>query len=331
MLAGMGRTTSTERVDLSVSLGRLTLRNPMVMASGTCGYGLEYAPYTDLSALGAFTTKSVTVEERPGNPPPRIVETACGLINAIGLANVGLERFVAEKVPDLPKLGCPVFVNVAGHSIDDYVTVCGRLDGLDAIAGLELNVSCPNVADGLTFGTDADRLGALVAAVRAAVRRCLLIVKLSPNVTDITATARAAIEAGADCLSLVNTFVGMAIDRETWRPVLANTTGGVSGPAIKPLALHLVHRVYVEVARPAGVPVIGMGGVQNWADAVDFHLAGATAVAVGSYLYVDPDAPRKIAAGVARYLADRELSSVQDLIGQLRAGSARRADYDTAG
>lgn len=320
MLKPMSVPDSTTGVDRTVSLGRVTLQNPTVTASGTCGYATEYAPYADINRFGAFTTKSITVEERPGNPPPRVVETACGLLNAIGLANVGIERFVKEKLPEIRALRIPVFVNVAGHSTQDYVAVCRRLDPLPEIAGLELNVSCPNVADGLTFGTDPKRLGALVAAVRREVRRCLLIVKLSPNVTDITATARAAVDAGAECLSLVNTFVGMAVDADTGRPVLANTTGGLSGPAIKPLALYMVHRVYREVAQTAGIPLIGMGGVQGWRDAVEFMLAGATAVGVGTALYADPTRPIQIAEGLAAYAAKRGLRAVRELTGALEVG-----------
>ncbi len=312
----------TSDVDLSVDLAGLRLANPVMTASGTCGYGLELADFTDLSRLGAFTTKSVTVEERPGNPPPRIVETSAGMLNAIGLANVGLERFVAEKVPDLATLGVPVFVNVAGHSLDDYLTVCRRLDAIEAIAGLELNVSCPNVSDGMVFGTDPTGLRDLVAAVRQEVRRCLLIVKLSPNVTDITATAQSAVDGGADVLSMVNTFVGMAIDVDTWRPRLANNSGGLSGPAIKPLAVHLISKVYHAVARPAGVPIIGMGGVTTWRDAIEFHLAGATGVAVGTALFGDPDSASALLEGMASYLRRRELRSVAELIGQARLHNA---------
>jgi len=309
------------RPDMSVPIGRLTLRNPVITLSGTCGYGDEYAPFADLSALGAFTTKSVTLEERKGNPPPRIVETPAGMLNAIGLANVGLERFVTEKLPVLAGLGVPAIVNVAGHSIDDYLAVCARLDPLEAVGGLELNVSCPNVADGLVFGSDPAALAGLVRRVRGVVRRSVLVVKLSPNVTDITATARAAIEAGADALSLVNTFVGMEIDVEKCRPVLANVTGGLSGPAIRPLALHMVHRVYREVAGPAGVPLIGMGGITDWRDAVAFMLAGATAVGIGTVLFVDPGVPARVLSGMEDYLRRHGLGSVRELIGRLDTGS----------
>ncbi len=306
--------------DLTVQLGKLTLRNPILTVSGTCGYGDEYAPFMDLRQLGAFTTKSVTLHERKGNEPWRVVETAGGMLNAIGLANVGLERFCREKLPVLAKLDVPALVNVAGHTVEDYVAVCRRLDEEPAIAGLELNVSCPNVCDGLVFGTDPGALRELVAAVRQVVRRCLLIVKLSPNVTDITATARAAIDGGAECLSLVNTFVGMAIDVEREAPVLANITGGLSGPAIKPLALHMVRRVYREVARPAGIPLIGMGGVRNWRDAIEFILAGASAVGIGTALFVDPTTPVKVLAGLTEYLGRHNRASVTALVGTLRDG-----------
>ncbi len=311
-------TDAQPTVDLSVELAGVRLANPIVTASGTCGYGLELSDFVDLSQLGAFTTKSITVEERPGNPPPRVVETSAGMLNAIGLANIGLERFVAEKVPDLPSLQVPVFVNVAGHAVDDYLTVCRRLDPIDAIAGLELNVSCPNVADGMVYGTDPAALRALVGAVRAEVRRSVLIVKLSPNVTDIAATARAAVEGGADVLSMVNTFVGMAVDVDTWRPKLANDTGGLSGPAIKPMAVHLISKVYRTVCREAGVPIIGMGGVADWRDAVEFILAGATAVGVGTALFGDPTAPIPIIEGLRRYLSERGLSRITDLVGRAR-------------
>ena len=307
-------------VDMAVRIGRLTLRNPVVTLSGTCGYGDEYGPFMDLSLLGAFTTKSVTLEPRRGNAPPRVVETAGGMLNAIGLANVGLERFIAEKLPVLSALGVPAIVNVAGHTIEEYVKVCRTLDAQPAVAGLELNVSCPNVADGLVFGTDAGALGELVRAVRAEVRRAVLIVKLSQNVTDISRTAAAAIEAGAEALSMVNTFVGMAIDIERRRPVLSNTTGGLSGPAIKPLALHMVHRVYRQVAGPAGIPIIGMGGIVTWRDAVEFILAGATAVGIGTALFIDPTTPLKVVEGLRAYLASRNILAVSELVGRLERG-----------
>jgi len=311
--------------DLSVRIGHVTLKNPVLTASGTCGYGEEYAPYLDLSRLGGFTTKSVTVKPRQGNPPQRIVETAGGMLNAIGLANVGLDEFMATKVPYIGRMGTAVFANVAGHSIDDYVTVCARVDAAPEIAGVELNVSCPNVADGLMFGTDAKLLHQLVKTVRPVVKRGVLIVKLSPNVTDISAMARAAIEAGADALSMVNTFLGMAIDIETWRPKLANESGGLSGPAIKPMAIHLVHKVWRDVTSKTGTPIIGIGGIRNWQDAVEFLLAGASAVAVGTALYVDPTTAVKIVEGLSAYLQKRGLASVRELVGQMISTRKRPA------
>lgn len=303
---------------LCCELAGLSLCTPVLTASGTCGYGPEYADVLDYRRLGGFTTKSVTLHERAGNEPPRLVEVRAGLLNAIGLANVGLERFLAEKVAFLRQMPTHVFVNVAGDAIDDYVRVAAALDPLDCIAGIELNVSCPNVADGLMFGTDACLLRRVVSEVRRVVRRGKLIVKLSPNVTDITPLAAAALEGGADILSLINTYVALAIDAETWRPLISNVTGGLSGPAIKPLALFHVHRVYREVARAAGIPIIGMGGIQDWRDAVEFLLAGASAVAVGTALFVDPTAPIRIADGLSAYLDRHGLSHVSELIGQLR-------------
>ncbi len=302
---------------LATRLAGLSLRTPILTASGTCGYGPEYAAVLDYRRLGAFTTKSVTLHERPGNEPQRVVETRGGLLNAIGLANVGLQRFLSEKVPFIRTMPCPVLVNVAGHRREDYVEVCAALDAEPCIAGIELNVSCPNVADGLMFGTDPRRLREVVAAVRGVLRRAVLVVKLSPNVTDIAEMARAAVEGGAQALSLINTYVGLSIDAATWRPRLANVTGGLSGPAIKPLALYNVHRAYREVAKAAGVPIIGMGGVQSTTDAVEFLLAGASAVAVGTGLFIDPSLPVKIAEGLAGYLAARGLSNVAELTGRL--------------
>lgn len=305
-------------VDLSVDLAGARLANPVMTASGTSGYGPELAKLIDLTRLGAFVTKAVSPESRKGNAPERIVETPGGMLNAIGLANVGLERFISEKVPFLDKLGVPVIVNVVGHDPADYEAVCRRLDSVPCITGLELNVSCPNVADGLDYGTDPARLRELVSVARAAVQRAKLIVKLSPNVTDITVTAAAAIEAGAEALSVINTLSGMAISVDTWRPMLANRSGGLSGPAIKPVGLYMVHRVYRDVAKPAGVPIIGMGGIMNWRDAVEYMLAGATAVAVGTALFVHPGAPIQVCEGLTDYLRQRGLRSVRDLIGQLR-------------
>ncbi len=317
---------------LSVDLAGLKLNNPMMTASGTCGYAYEYAQLADLSKLGAFVTKSITAEPRPGNEPYRIVETRAGMLNAIGLANIGVEAFMAQKLPELQRLrlsGPRIIVNVAGHSIDDYTATAGRIAADEAVDAIELNVSCPNVKDGLTFGTDAALLRQLVKEVRTAVRKgCKLIVKLSPNVGDITVTARAAVEGGADVLSMINTYTAMAIDIRTRRPRLANGTGGLSGPAIRPLAVYLVHRVYRSVAREAGVPIIGMGGIQYWQDAVEFLLAGATGLAVGTALFVDPAAPIKILAGLQEYLRQANIASIDQLIGALQIkGDLPRTPY----
>ena len=308
-------------IDLSISLAGLRLAKPTLTCSGTSGYAFEYADFSNLADLGAFVTKSITLHERAGNEPQRIVETRAGMLNAIGLANVGLDRFLAEKVPQLERMPCPIVVNVAGHSVDDYVRTVAAMSGLACAAGVELNVSCPNVKDGLTFGTHPQKLRELVAEVKRALPTKPLIVKLSPNVEDITATARAAIEGGADVLSLVNTFTAMAIDVWKKRPRLANVTGGLSGPAIKPIALAMVSRIYRNVARDAGVPLVGMGGVQTWQDAAEFILCGASAVAVGTALFVDPATPTRISEGLAAYADKLGCTRLSDLVGTLEMPS----------
>ena len=304
--------------DLTTTLAGLTLANPTFTCSGTCGYATEYAGILDYTQLGAFVTKSITRHERPGNEPQRVVEVSGGMLNAIGLANVGLERFLAEKLPIIRTMPCPVIVNVAGHSTDDYVETCAAMNGLSELAGVELNVSCPNVKDGLTFGTDPVRLKELTRQVKAVLPDKPLIVKLSPNVADIAQTARGAIDGGADCLSLVNTFTAMAIDIWKRKPRLANVTGGLSGPAVKPIALHLVSRVYREIAKSTGTPLIGMGGVRTWQDAVEFTLAGASAVSIGTALFVDPATPNHICRGLDEYLLKIGVERLSDLVGTLQ-------------
>ena len=304
--------------DPSINLAGLKLANPVMTCSGTSGYAFEYADFMDLSRLGAFVTKSITREERPGNEPTRIVETRAGMLNAIGLANVGLDRFLAEKVPLIRRMPCPVIVNVAGHSYGDYSETCAAMNEIDCVGAVELNVSCPNVKDGLTFGTHPGRLKELTGMVKKVLPDKPLIVKLSPNVDDITLTARATIEGGADIISMINTFTAMAIDIHKKRPRLANVTGGLSGPAIKPIALHLVSRVYRSVAKSAGVPIIGMGGIQLWSDAVEFLLAGASAVGVGTALFVDPAAPNKILQGLVDYMQKMGIERLQDIVGALQ-------------
>lgn len=313
--------------DLSVPIGKVRLRRPVLLASGTCGYGGEYSDMLDFTRLGGLFTKSITLEPRKGNAPPRTVETSAGMLNAIGLANVGLEVFCREKMPEIRDLLSRVqtndsddrfhiFVNVAGHSAEEYVKVCQRLDEFEDLAGVELNVSCPNVSDGLTFGTDAVLLGKLVVQVRRAMRRGMLVVKLSPNITDICSTARAAIDGGADALSLVNTYVGMAINIHAAKPILSNGTGGLSGPAIKPLAVHAVYRVYKQVAKAAGVPLFGIGGIVTWQDAAEFILAGAAGVVVGTGTFVDPTIPAAVADGLAAWSANKKVATFRDLVGQ---------------
>lgn len=308
---------SPAAVDLRVNLAGISLANPTLTCSGTSGYAFEYGDFADLGQLGAFVTKSITLHERAGNEPTRIVETRAGMLNAIGLANVGLDRFLAEKAPSLAKMPCPIIVNVAGHSVDDYVITCAAIDPLPSVAGIELNVSCPNVKDGLTFGTHPGKLREVVHEVRQAMKKPL-IVKLSPNVDDITLTAKAAIDGGANVLSLVNTFTAMSIDIWKKKPRLANVTGGLSGPAIKPIALAMTSRVYRAVAKDANVPLVGMGGVQTWQDAAEFILAGASAVAIGTALFIDPATPAKVSAGLAEYAAKQGVTKLSDLVGTLQ-------------
>jgi len=308
-----------EGIDISVDFAGLKLVNPVFTASGTCGYVDELADFMDINKLGGFITKSITLKPRKGNPSPRIVETDSGMLNAIGWANIGVERFIAEKVPIIECLSVPVFVNLAGEKIDDYVEVTQRLASVKAIAGVELNISCPNVkAGGISFGIDAEQVGRITSAIKKAVGKKLLIVKLTPTVTDIAVTARAAVEAGADALSLVNTFTAMVIDIETRKPVLANKTGGLSGPAIKPIAVYLVNKVYNEVGRPCGVPILGMGGIRTASDAIEFIIAGASAVAVGTATFIEPDCAVKIIEGIKAYCERYGIRNIKDLVGALQ-------------
>ncbi|HDZ21749.1 MAG TPA: dihydroorotate dehydrogenase [Phycisphaerae bacterium] len=287
-------------------------------ASGTCGYADEYADFVDLTQLGAFVTKSITAKPRAGNNYQRVIETRAGMLNAIGLANVGLDVFLAEKVPLLAALALPVFVNVAGTTVDDYLAVADALESVDIVRGVELNISCPNVkAGGIQFGTDPEQVRLITGELRKVCRTNILIVKLSPNVTDIAAIAAAAVDAGADALSMINTFTAMAVDIDTRRPVLANGTGGLSGPAIRPIAVYMVHKVYTQVAQAAGVPIIGMGGIQHAHDAVEFLLAGATGLAVGTALFVEPGCLMDIRDGIGDYLDSHGFASVTDIIGTL--------------
>lgn len=303
----------SRRIDVSVKLAGIRLANPVMAASGTFGYGLEYRCLSPARAYGAVITKTVTLEPRPGNPPPRLCETPSGMLNSIGLANVGLERFLSEKLPALRKSGAVVIVNIAGKSIGEYARLAAILDGTPGVSALEVNVSCPNVSrGGVAFGVDPSTAARLTGAVRRACRKPL-IVKLSPNVDDMVPIARAVAGAGADALSLVNTLYGMAIDTERRRPVLGNATGGLSGPAIRPVALYHVHRV----SRAVGIPVIGLGGIMTADDAVQFMLAGASAVQLGTANFVDPAAPVKVVRGLVSYCRRHGLGAVREITGWL--------------
>jgi dihydroorotate dehydrogenase (NAD+) catalytic subunit len=305
-------------VDLSVTLGRIAMKNPIATASGCSGYGEELGRFFDLALVGAIITKAITLAPREGHVPPRLTETRAGMLNAIGLANVGLERFLAEKLPALQNCGAAVIVNVAGSTREEYLEVAAALDAAPAVAGIELNVSCPNVKEGgMEFGIDPRTLTGLVEAVRQKVSRATLIVKLSPNVTDIAVPARAAVEAGADALSLINTLRGLSIDGWTGRPALTNVTGGLSGPAIKPVALYMVRRVWEQVAGPRGIPILGLGGVQFAEDVLEFLRAGATAVAVGTANFVDPETAPKLVEGLREALGRLGFGSPRDLVGAM--------------
>jgi len=305
--------------NLKIDFAGLSLASPVVTVSGTCGYADELAEFMDVSGLGAMTTKSISLKPRKGNPTPRIVETSSGMLNAIGLANMGLERFQEEVIPILETLETNIFVNLAGQTIDEYVQVAQALASADAIDGFELNISCPNVKKGgITFGTDPKLIKEITAAVKNVCLGKPLMVKLTPTVTDISITAAAAIDAGADALSLVNTFTAMVIDIHKRKPILANRTGGLSGPAIKPIAVYLVNKVYHEVARDAGVPILGMGGIRTASDALEFIIAGATAVGVGTATFVYPDTAASIIDGLANYCRHEGLSNISELVGSLR-------------
>ncbi len=294
-----------------VQIGTLTLRNPVLTGSGTFGFGSEMAAIFDLSQLGAIVVKSTSREPRLGNPTPRIVETPAGLLNAIGLQNGGVDDFVQEKLPFLRQFDVPVIVNLVGRSVDDYVFLAETLTQAGGVHALEINISCPNVKHGCDFSAAPGLTAELVAAVRRATP-LPLITKLSPNVTDIVAIARAASEAGSDALSLINTLLGTAIDAKKRRFRLANITGGLSGPAVKPIALRMVWQTHQALPH---VPIIGMGGIASATDAVEFLLAGATAISVGTATFINPTAALDIVHGLRAYLEANQISDVRDLIG----------------
>ncbi len=300
-------------VDLSIEIGKLKLKNPVLTASGTFGYGEEFADFIDLNRLGGIVVKGTTLHRREGNPYPRMAETPSGMLNAVGLQNKGVDHFIEEIYPHISHLDTNIIVNVSGSSIDDYVAVCEKLNPLDKVAAVEINISCPNVKQGgMGFGTTCSGAESVTRAVRKAYDGTM-IVKLTPNVTDITEIARAAEAAGADALSLTNTFLGMAIDVEKRRPMLSTITGGLSGPCIRPIAVRMVW----QVAQAVKVPVVGLGGIMNGRDAIEFLLAGASAVQIGTANFVDPQVTIKTIDFIEDYLKRHHFSAVSQLIGAM--------------
>lgn len=300
-------------VQLNTKIGSLELKNPVMTASGTFGYGTEYADFMDISRLGAIIVKGTTLNPRQGNPYPRMAETPSGMLNAVGLQNKGVDYFVDHIYPEVRKIQTNIIVNVSGSCIDDYVQTAGIINTLDDIPAIELNISCPNVKQGgMAFGVNPESAAQVVAAVRKAYDKTL-IVKLSPNVTDITEIARAVEGAGADSVSLINTMLGMAIDAEKRKPILSTVTGGMSGPAVKPVALRMVW----QTAKAVKIPVIGLGGICSATDAVEFLLAGASAVQIGTANFIDPSISEKVIDGIEDYLNRHGFTSVQEIIGAL--------------
>ena len=296
-------------MDLSVKLGSLCLNNPVIAASGTFGYGLEYSSLVDLNALGGFSIKGLSLKPKAGNPVPRVIETSSGMLNAIGLENIGLEAFLSEKLPQLKNFNTRIIVNFFGDTTQEYAAMARALSDVERLDALEMNVSCPNVEKGgLQFSSDTEVLTEVVSSVRKATEK-FLIVKLSPNVTDITLLAKAAENAGADALSVCNTFVGMSIDLKTRKPHLANRTGGLSGPAIKPLALNLVY----QTVRAVQIPVIGIGGISSGEDAVEFLLAGAKAVQIGTANFIDPVSTLHVIEGIRQYCLANGVNNLSEL------------------
>ena len=300
-------------VQLNTKIGSLELKNPVMTASGTFGYGTEYADFMDISRLGAIIVKGTTLNPRQGNPYPRMAETPSGMLNAVGLQNKGVDYFVDHIYPEVRKINTNIIVNVSGSCIDDYVQTASIINTLDDIPAIELNISCPNVKQGgMAFGVKPESAAQVVAAVRKAYDKTL-IVKLSPNVTDITEIARAVEGAGADSVSLINTMLGMAIDAEKRKPILSTITGGMSGPAVKPVALRMVW----QTAKAVKIPVIGLGGICSATDAIEFLLAGASAIQIGTANFIDPSISEKVVDGIADYLQRHNFNSVQEIIGVL--------------
>jgi len=310
--------------DLSVTLGKLNLPYPTLMGSGCYGSGQEYASFADLSRIGGVVLKSVTRLPRTGNATPRLVQTPAGLLNAIGLQNPGIDWYLERETGKFADFPYAVIGSVAGFSVDDFAYVCERLAARDEIDAVEINISCPNVAsEGETFACDPKLTERVVRAVRSTTDKTL-IVKLSPNVTDIAAIAREAQSAGADALAVINTVRGMAIDVDTWRPRLGNVTGGLSGPAIRPIAVLAVY----EVARAVTIPIVGQGGIETLTDALEFFLAGASAISIGTANFTDPRVPERIVEGLCAYLADRHLASIRDIVGKANVGIANAHEYE---
>jgi len=304
----------SKQPDLRVSVGPLNLKNPVLTASGTFGYGREFSSLMDLNRLGGIVVKGVSLHPREGNPPPRIVETPCGMLNAIGLANVGLDAFLNDKLPWLKKLNAAVIANIYGHSVEEYGAVAAGLRGAEGISAIEVNISCPNVKEGgMAFGTDPDVSARVTRRVVNEADKPV-IVKLSPNVTDIREIARSVEEAGACALTLINTLTGMAIDIERRVPVLANVSGGLSGPAIRPIAVYMVR----QVVKTVRIPVIGVGGIMTYRDALEFLIAGARAVQVGTASFVHPDSALRVVDGLAEFCRNHGLSRIEEIIGTLR-------------
>jgi dihydroorotate dehydrogenase (NAD+) catalytic subunit len=302
-------------VNLAVEIAGIKMKNPVMTASGTSGFGQEMAEFFDLGKLGAFVTKGTSLHPWQGNPPPRTVETPAGMLNAIGLQNDGVEAFISKKLPFLRQFDVPVIVNVVGHSVEEYVEVAKRLSDVEGVHGLEINVSCPNVKEGcMVFGATAKGIAEVVSSVRK-VTKLPLIPKLTPNVTDVTETAVAAVEAGADALSLINTLLGTAIDTKTRTFKLSNITGGLSGPAIKPVALRMVY----QVAQVVKVPIIGIGGIMTANDAAEFILAGATAIQVGTATFFNPMSCMRIIEGLEEYVRGQKVVGIGELVGEVKA------------
>lgn len=299
------------KVDLSVKIGKMEFKNPVMLASGTVGYGNEISEFTDISRIGGIVTKSVSLQPRKGNPPPRIYETASGLLNAIGLANVGLEDFISNKIPFLKEIGSTLICNIAGSSIEEYVECTKTLDSEKSVKAFEINVSCPNVKDGgLIFGNDVNSVRKITEKVRAVTSKPIII-KLSPNTASIKDFAQAAKDEGADAVSAINTLVGTAFDIYSKKPRIKNITGGLSGPAIKPVALAKI----LEISRNVDIPIIGIGGISNWKDAAEFMICGATAIQVGTINFVNPNASNEILDGLEKYCRDTSINKISDLIG----------------